>query len=200
MRKVSGVIIYPLSFALFVPSITDQIVCFEIFLYIGVCHYSLLRAASLNCNHLSHGKGEGKREGRTLTGWPAKCGFYHFPPKLESLTDSAPEHRMALCPGLQYPSHLGLTSLCSPRSFSEFQCQVLGFLNLFLFLMTLPKVNQGKARIQRQFTLLTDPAKHFLGFLNCILVLTYKMCLKKHVCPEIFLKAESFAQKVLALQ
>ena len=85
------------------------------------------RAASLNCNHYSiyilsiNRKWRGRKE-------------YQCPPKIKSFpsADSDSEDRMVFCSRLPCSSHLGLTSLCLPRSFSQFECRVLGFLNLFL--------------------------------------------------------------------
>ena len=102
---------------------------------------------------------------------------YQRPPKIKSFpsADSASEHRMVFCPRLPCSSHPGLASLCPPRSFSQFECQVLGFLSLLL----LPWHPQEWVRELRARSFSWPvPAKYFLGTPNCILI--YKTCLRRH--------------------
>ena len=102
---------------------------------------------------------------------------YQRPPKIKSFpsADSASEHRTVFCPRLPCSSHPGLASLCPPRSFSQFECQVLGFLSLLL----LPWHPQEWVRELRARSFSWPvPAKYFLGTPNCILI--YKTCLRRH--------------------
>ena len=102
---------------------------------------------------------------------------YQRPPKIKSFpsADSDSEDRMVFCSRLPCSSHLGLTYLCPPRSFSQFECRVLGFLNLFLP----PWHPQEWVRELRARSISWPvPAKYFLGTPNCILI--YKRCLRKH--------------------
>lgn len=96
--------------------------------------------------------------------------LYHFPPKLEnsSPSDSDPEHRMALYFELPCTSYMDLTSFHLPGA----SMSTSRIPQLFLSLL----------RKKLKFSFSLDRTRQVL---SDILALTYKMCLRKHGCPEI---------------
>ena len=119
--------------------------------------------------------------------WVPLFAFNHSLSKLQSssLSDSDPEHRMAPCFWVDMLLTPGLNLFLSPRSSSQFQCQVLGFLNLFSFSFGIPRSGLGESQPLELLYSLNRTSQVLPGTPNCISVLSYKICLRKLVCPEI---------------